>query len=257
MVLDLIILGIVLLLIIIGIARGIAKTLLNLLSVIAAGFFSYLAAGLAANLVYTAFISPPITSGVMSAMGDSTVSAHNAAQDAIDGLPGFVTGVFNMFGITSEALSKSADTAISVTGATAANAVDTALRPAFVAVLSVVFIAVFFILFLFIFKKVSKKVEKLFHIPVIGFFNKLLGGLLGFLEGCAIVIIGIFVLRISLMFSQDPFITQDMVNSSYIFSAIYNSEILNNIASVIGFGQDALDTLSGAVTTAATEASSN
>ncbi len=112
------------------------------------------------------------------------------------------------------------------------------------AVLSVILIVLFFILFLFICKRIAKKLEKLFHIPVIGFFNKLLGGLLGFCEGAVICVIGVFVIRIMLMFSDQPFISDELINGSVVFSAIYNSEILNGIAEVIGIGKNAVNNVS-------------
>lgn len=256
MVLDLIILGVVLLLVIIGIARGIARTLLNLLSVAAAGILSYLAAGLVSNFIYSTFISPSITKSVTDAMADSTASAGTIAQEAIDGLPDFMVGAFNMFGITTDALSNSADTALNTAGATASTAVDAALKPAVTAVLSVAFIVIFFLLFLFICKRIARKAEKLFHIPVIGFVNKLLGGVLGFLEGAVICLIGIFVIRIMLLFSEQPFISDELINSSVIFSAVYNLEILNNIAEVIGIGKGAVNTAAEIASTAASELSS-
>lgn len=253
MILDLIIFGIILLLVIIGAARGIAKTLLNLLSVAAAGIFSYLAAGLLSNLIYTAFIGPSITNSVTDSMADSTAAAGAVVQDAIDGLPEFMVNIFSFFGITTDALSKSADTALNTAGTSAAQAVEIAVKPAVTGVLSIILIVLLFIIFLIICKKISKKLERLFHIPIVGTLNRILGGALGFLEGSAVCLIVIFVLKISMAVSGDPIISSELIDGSYVFAAVYNSEVLNGIAEVIGIGKGAAGSVSDMLSEGASE----
>lgn len=256
MILDLVILGIVLILVIIGFTRGIARTLLNLLSLAAAALFSYLGAGLLANLIYSSVISPSVTNSVTDSMADSTASASTVIHEAIDGLPEFVVNFLNMLGIKTESLSESATSAVSNSNTEVAQAVDTALKPVMVSILSVVFIIILFILFLIIFKLIARKAEGLFELPIVGFLNRLLGGVLGLLEAVIICFVGIMVCKIIFVFSQDPFIPAEMISQSVIFSAVYYSDILNTVAGFIGFGNDVVNSAGQAVATGASEVQS-
>lgn len=256
MVLDLIILAIVIVLVVLGAVRGIAKTLLNVLCVAVSSLCSYLGAGLLSNLIYTSVISPRITSGITDSMADSTASAGTIIQEAIDSLPDFVVQIFNMVGVTVESLSKSANTAVDGAGANVSQAVDFALKPVITSILSVVFVIVLFIIFMFIFKIIARKLERLFHIPIVGTLNRILGGVLGFAEAAFICVLGIVVLKILFFFSQDPFITPEMISQSVIFSAIYNSDALDNIAGFLGMGKNLTQTASEILETKMSEAQS-
>ncbi len=250
MVLDLIILAIVIALVVLGTVRGIAKTILNVLSVLCSAVCSYLAAGLLSNLIYTSFISPSITKSITDSLADSTASASTVIQEAIDGLPEFATNFFNMLGITTASLSKSANSAVDTTGSNVSQAVDFALKPVITSVLSVVLIVLLFIIFLIIFKLIAKKAERLFHIPIVGGLNRFLGGALGFIEAAVICIVGIMVLKVMFVFSSDPFITAETISQSVIFAAIYNSDALESIAEFLGMGNDLVQSASNALETA-------
>ena len=256
MVLDLIILAIVLLLVVLGAVRGIAKTLLNVLCVAASSICSYLGAGLLSNLIYTSVISPRITSGITDSMADSTASAATIIQEAIDGLPDFVVGIFDTFGITLDSLSKSANSAVGDASTNASQAVDFALKPVITSVLSVIFVIVLFIVFMFVFKMIARKLERLFHIPIVGALNRILGGALGLAEAALICVLAITVLKVMFFFSEEPFISAELISQSVIFSAIYNSEVLGNITGFLGVGNNLVQTASEVIDSKASEAQS-
>lgn len=256
MVLDLIILAIALLLVVLGAVRGIAKTLLNVLCVAASSICSYLGAGLLSNMIYTSVISPVITSRITDSMADSTASASTIIQEAIDGLPAFVVGIFDTFGITLDSLSKSANSSITGAGANVTQSVDFALKPVITSVLSVIFVIALFIVFMFVFKMVAKKLERIFHIPIVGTLNRILGGALGLAEAALICVVGIMVLKVMFFFSQEPFISAELISQSVIFSAIYNSEALGNITGFLGIGNNLAQTVSGVIDSKASEAQS-
>ena len=65
MILDIILIAIAAVLVIIGIRRGIARTLLNLLSVAVSGVLAYFVSKIAANWVYSSYISQTVTKSVM------------------------------------------------------------------------------------------------------------------------------------------------------------------------------------------------
>ncbi len=253
MILDLIIVGVILLLVIIGIKRGIAKTLLNVFAVIASAVCSYLGAGLLSNFIYSTFIAPSITNQITDSMADSTASASTIIHEALDSLPDFVTGVFGTFGISMDSLSKSANSAAGSVQNGVPQAVDLALKPAITSVLSVIFMIVLFIVFIIVFKYIARRVEVLFHIPVVGAFNRFLGGALGFVEGAVICIVAVAVCKVAFVFSQDPLISADMISNSIIFSAIYNSDILDSVSAFLGTGKDLVQSVTEAAASEATE----
>lgn len=253
MVLDLIIAGVILLLVILGIKRGIAKTLLNALSVIASAICSYLGAGLLSNLIYSSFIAPSVTKNITDSMADSTASASTIIQEALDSLPEYVTGLFKTLGISMDFLSKSANSAAGTAQNSVPQAVDLALKPVITSILSVILMVLLFIIFIFIFKYIARKAERLFHIPIIGALNRILGGALGFVEGAVICIVAVTACKVAFVFSQDPIISADMISKSVIFSAIYNSEILNNVSSFLGTGKDMVQSAADAAASKATE----
>lgn len=253
MILDIIIIGVVLILVIIGIKRGIAKTLLNALSVIASAICSFLGAGLLSNLIYTTVIAPSVTKNITDSMADSTASAATIIQEAFDSLPEFVTGTFKTLGISIEALTKSANDAAGSADSGVSQAVDFALKPVITSVLSAILIILLFIVFLLIFRYIARKAEKLFHIPIVGTLNRILGGALGFIEGAVICIAFAVVCKVAFVFSQDPLISAEMISQSVVFSAVYNHEILNNIAAFLGAGNDLVQSAGNAVSTEASQ----
>lgn len=253
MILDLIIIGVILLLVIIGVVKGIARTLLNLMCVAVSAVISYLAAGCISNFIYTSFISPAIAGRVSESVSASADSAGAIAREAINGLPDFAVNIFNAFGITTDNLSKSAQNTAGSVGSNVGQAVDAALKPAITSILNVVLIVVLFLLFFIICKIISKKLEGLFHFPIIGFVNRLFGGALGFCEGAVLCYIGILVCKIALSLSSEPFLSPELISQSIIFGTIYNSEFLNSIADIINMGNNAIDTVKEIASTGASE----
>jgi uncharacterized membrane protein required for colicin V production len=253
MILDLIILAIAVILVIIGVVRGIARTLLNVLSVAASAVCTYLGAGLLSNLIYTSIISPEITKNVTNSMADTSASAATVIQEAIDALPEFVVNFLKTFGIVLDNVTKSAVAAVNGSQTDVSGAVDLALKPVITSVLSVILMVLLFIIFLFIFKKIAKRAERLFHIPIVGALNGFLGGVLGLIEAAIIVFVGILVIKVMFVFSQDPFIPMDMISNSIVFGTIYNSGIFNNIAAFFGAGKDIAASASAAATGVASE----
>ncbi len=245
MILDIVLVGAVTLLIIIGAVRGIARTLYNLLSVFLSGILAYFAGKASAGWIFDNFIAASIEKSVTDSIANTAQSAGNAVQNAIDGLPDYVTGILEMFGINTDSLAGSVGGAADSSADVITKAIVGAIAPTMTAVLSVFLLVVLFIILILIFKLLSRKFLKLFELPIIRSVNKLLGGALGMCEGIIVCYIFILVCRIILPFSQEPFIPPEMIESSIIFRTVYYSDFLNTVSQLITMGSNTVDEVKG------------
>lgn len=256
MILDIVLIAVVVLLIVIGAIRGIARTLYNLLSVFLSGFLAYIASTAAAGWIFDNFIAASIQKSVTESLAGTAQSTGNAAQDVVNALPDYVVGILNMFGISADSLSGSVSTAADSSADAISGVIVGAVAPVLTSVLSVILLIVLFIIFILLFKLLSKKFLRLFELPIIRSANKLLGGALGMCEGIILCYIFILVCRIILPFSQEPFISPEMIESSIIFRTVYYSDFLNTVSGLITMSSNTVNEVKGIFSAdpAATEA---
>lgn len=252
MILDIILIAIAAVLVIIGIRRGIARTLLNLLSVAVSGVLAYFVSKIAANWVYSSYISQTVTKSVTDTVSGSARNAEIISQEAIDQLPEFIKALLRAFGIQPDSFAGSAAKAATESSGAIAQTVDNTIAPVVTAVLSVLSFVLLFVILLIVCKFISRKLVHVFELPVINSLNRLLGGVLGLLEGAAICYIGILVCRIILPLSAQPIITPEMIDASVVFKAMYYSDFINAVALVFGSGAQPADSLVEQATEAVT-----
>ncbi|MBQ7505344.1 MAG: CvpA family protein [Ruminococcus sp.] len=236
MILDIIIVSVVLMFALIGLKRGIAKTVYGLLCLAAAGILAYLSGKLLAEFVYNNFILSSITDSVKTSFEASSVNSEKVSENVFTALPAIFSGVLAGMGITQKGFASSLDSASDFTQKAAMTTVENVISPVLISFLSVGFIALLFIIFILILKFViGRKILKLFKLPVIKWVNSLLGFVFGVGEGAVIVFVGITVLRIVSFFSSDPTISKELIDSSHIFSSIYYWDftvLLSNIPGI-------------------------
>lgn len=253
MILDVVMIAVIAVLVLIGVKRGIAKTFFNLLSLLLAGFLAYTASAPLSKWIYDAFISGSIHNTVTQSVAQSAGDVNSASQNIFDNLPGVLSGILNMFGVTASSVSDSASSAVENFSHTVASALEAALAPAIISFLGALLIGLLFIIFVLILKLISRKLLKLFKIPVIRWVNGFLGGALGLCEGLVLCYIAVFVCSLLLPFAADPLITPDMINQSFFFKAIYYSDFMAGVGAAISRGNQYADAVSSFVATQATE----
>ena len=231
MILDIIMIAIVALFLFIGLRRGIAKTLYGLASIVLSGILAYFSGRFFANLLYKNLIYKSISEGVTNAVSNTAHSSESVAQGVLDGIPDFFSGILSMFGISGKTLSTSIDVKSSSEAIT--SSINSVVAPIIVSVFSALFIIVLFLIFLLLFKLLGRHILRLFELPVIRWINAFLGGVFGLGEGIVLVFAAIIVLRMVLPLCEHPFITNDMINSSYLFKTIYNSGFASLITNVV------------------------
>ena len=173
----------------IGIRRGAAVTLLNLIALAAAAFVACLLAGVIAQAIYNGSIKPTVTKNIQSfiTQGGNQYAAENslkALPDSIQSILGFFLG---MFGLSLQ----DAQGRLTLSGAQTTEIVNTIEKPVgelAVFAIAILLTVVLFIVLLIIFKLIARLIGKVFNLPVIRHVDMALGGILGFVEGVVLVI---------------------------------------------------------------------
>ena len=233
MILDIIIILFVLLLAFIGLKRGIAKTIYGLLCLALAGFLAYLCGKLLAEFVYNNYILSSITESVKSSFAVSSVNSGKVSENVFSAIPGVFTAVLAGVGVTQNGFATSIDSASDFSQAATMTVVDKVISPVIISFLTVGFIIILFLIFIILLKLViGRWLLKIFNLPVIKWVNSLLGFVLGLCEGIIIVIIVISILRMVSFFSGNHAVSEELMDSSIVFSSIYNwnfTEVLSDI----------------------------
>lgn len=226
--LDLIIVLLFVLFLLIGIKRGAIKTLLNLVSVALSVFLSCVLGSNIAGWTYDVFFKNGIIQGVENTI--SQTGAADAVKKAINSIPDFIFNAISVFGVTKDSLLSETEGAVSSTQTGITNAIESVISPVLTSIISFFLIIILFILFIVLFKFLIRLINSLFELPILHMFNKALGGVLGIIEGAVFVFLFVVLIKIVLPFTGDDFfITQQMINESIIFKAMYDLNIFNNI----------------------------
>lgn len=225
MILDLILLAIVLVLTIIGVMRGIFRTLFHLASVVVAVFAACALSGVIAQFVYDTYIAPTVLQSVNDTLAASGHSVGEIAENVLTSLPAALGGMLSLFGVTEDTLANSLE-GISKNTEGLAEALSSAISAPVLSVLSTVFAVLLFLVLVLIFRLIGTRLMGfLERLPVLGVLNRILGGALGVCEGAALCVLLIFVLRLMLPYQTGGLITEEMINESVVFKTIYMSNL--------------------------------
>lgn len=236
MVLDIILLVIVAVLILLGIHRGIAKTLLNLLSIFFAGVVGCFFANLGSKWIYTTFIAPDVNESIAK----SFEQAQGNTISVIDNLPDFTKGLLTFFGVSDESLASSVNGGINAATGAVTSVLESTIANAVISILNIMLIIVLFLLLLIIFKFISKRLVKIFKIPVLKQINKFLGGALGLCEGLILCYIGIIICSIIVPINSEFIVSQELISQSIVFKSVYYSDFVQLFSASVEMGHTAL-----------------
>ncbi len=222
MILDIIIVAFVLLFMVIGIKRGIAKSLFGIICIAVAGILAYFAGKFLAEYVYNTFILNPINDSIKASFESASVSSGKVSEGIFDCIPGVLTSLLGSLGITQKGFAGSINSASHLTEKAVLAAVDDVISPVIITFISVGFIILLYIIFWLILRlAVGRKLLKLFELPIIKWVNALLGGILGLGEGILLLFLAIIVIRLAAYFSTGTVIPKEMIDSSYLFKSVY------------------------------------
>ncbi len=212
---NIIIILIIIAFFVMGISRGLAKSLLNLIGLIISLTLTRYLAPAASELIYKSFIRQGILDNL-----EKTISSQGvdyAAQNCFDAAPGWINGMLRFFGGFFGSDPQSIYQKISGSGSFSSNAaaaieqsVGQLIILMFAAILSVI---LFFIIFLIV-KKLIKHALVLFKLPVIKQINSILGGILGAIEGIVVTLFSTNVFYVIMTFANPNVLESPVINGS-------------------------------------------
>lgn len=222
---DLLFIAIVLLCVIVGYVRGAAKSIVTLLGFLASFLIAVFLGDFLTDFVYDSYLSSAIINSVKDSLNAESISADVT-------LPPFVSLVMSLTGFDYEEALLSA---VQNAPMAIATAFESAVKPVVVSVLSFVFTTIIFFVLYFVFRLVLRKILLFFfNLPVISFFNKLIGGVCGLFSSLFIVSFIAFLLKTVMPYLTDIpyFLSESTIYNSYIFYHFYSGNIFSTIISI-------------------------
>ena len=220
MIIDIIIVAVILLFTVLGVWRGIARTLLNLVGMIVGMLLSrWLSNGLAL-WIYATFIKPSVTASLeeqimKNGFSEAVAKSLEAVPQWLDSI---ISSVFAPLGIRYEDLQNGMfigrDQASSI-----AQAIEEPLSRIIIAVLSMVLMVVLFLVIMMIIKMIIRVILRAVHATGLSGINHFFGGILGFAEGFAFVFLAINIFYV-IMTSASPSFKLDPQTYGVIFQTL-------------------------------------
>ena len=230
MIFDLITIAIFITLVIIGYARGAAKSLIGIVM----SFVSYLLASMLAKIiaswVYTTFILPVVTRSVTDTIAGV---ASGASNDIATYMPQWLLlalkmsdkDISDVFLSTGSDLSKKA-----------VDVIDSSVQPVIVGFIALLLTLLLYLLIQLLLRKLAvKPILGLFELPVLNTLNRVLGALLGLIEALIIVSMFAYLLKLILPYihSDVSFLNESTIYNSFIFYYFYSGNIFAALTSWI------------------------
>lgn len=218
--LDGLILLILVLFTIIGVHKGLIRSVINLFGTVFSAYFSVIAAKVCAQWVYASMIKQSIISSVSDSLkasaGDGALSTVN---DIIESLPDFIKAIVPNAKASIQ-LQDALDSGINSIAA----AVEQLVSPVVTAILSIALTVVLFVLFMVLVRFISRAVTRVCRVTVLFGVNRMLGGILGLLKGSVLIMLAVSLLRLLSDFGAS---NQQAIDNTYLFKLFYNFNIFS------------------------------
>lgn len=230
MIFDIILVAIFIILIIVNVWRGFAKSLASILSAVGAYFGATALGGMIANFIYDSLIQPAVTKAVK----DAVVNVSNQTADGVvSALPTWLTGLMN---ISAEDLTKLLQQPISEASGSIAETVNTAIRPIAIGIITALATVILFLLLIIILRKlITRPIVLLFRFPILIFVNRLLGAVIGFIDAFLLVSMLAYLTKLIIVNAspQSSWFNESTIYNSFIFYHFYSGNIFSWISSLI------------------------
>lgn len=228
--------GIVLLIILIcfgvGWKRGAAITLLNFVALVAAFTAAVLLSPFLSNTIYETFFKSGLTEQISQTIGNSIgEGAETIITNIAAVIPSFAAVFLNSSSFDTETITSIVENGNQESINSAASTVESLISPAFTALIGIILMIILFFVLLAVFRFIARLLSKLFEIPVLSLVNRIFGGVIGIAEGAIIVMLIVSVIKMALPLAGEsvPFLTQEVIDGSFLFKAFYSGDIINNI----------------------------
>lgn len=213
MIVDIIIIAIIVLFVIIGVKRGLAKTILNLAGLVLTAVSAYYISSFLSQLFYDMFIKQTVITNTQQIIEQNGIDY--AVSNCLEAVPQWINGIISFivgaFGISLNEFQNQITVPANISSS-ASQVIESVLAPVVTSVLSIILVIILFIIILIIVKKLVKLVLRIFNIPVIKQINQFLGGIVGLAEGLLIVFIAVNIISMAAVFSNPDLLSNGMFN---------------------------------------------
>ncbi|MGN0460660.1 MAG: CvpA family protein [Ruminococcus sp.] len=185
--LDLGVIIIVLLTVIVCFKRGFAKTVLGLLSNIISVVGAFILGTSLSDLIYSGLIKDNIIDSLSSSINSNLSTTTSTVEEQTSALPDYIQSILSLFGYSTDTVNRNIDTMVETQSNNIASAVESAIGPVITAIISFFLVIILFFILRFITARLSKLIAGVMEVPVLHTVNRILGGLVGILDGLVIV----------------------------------------------------------------------
>lgn len=211
MITDIIIIAVIVLFTLIGVKRGLAKTILNLAGLVLTAVSAYYLSSFLSQLIYDSFLKQTVITNIEQIIEQNGLDY--ALSNCLEAVPQWINGILSfivgIFGISLNEFQNQLSVPSNVVSSTS-QVVESAVAPVVTSVLTILLIIVLFIIILIIVKKLVRLALKVFNIPVIKQINKFLGGVFGLAEGLLIVFLVVNIFNIVTGLSNPDLLTGEL-----------------------------------------------
>ena len=230
MIFDLILAVIFIVLIAVNIHRGAAKSIANILAIVISYIASTALGKIIAAAVYDGMVRPALNQAVSNAL--SNVST-DAANTVVNSLPTWLTGLLNVSG---DDLSNLLAEPISNVNGTITNAVDAAVKPVAIGLLTFFITIILFFLFLIVLRfLLVRPLARVFRFPVLNAINRILGAVIGIVDAILLVSMLAYLTKLILVNigSNSTWFNESTIYNSFIFYHFYSGNIFTWVSSLV------------------------
>lgn len=218
-ILDGIIILIVLAFVFLSIKKGFARSLIEVIGLVAAIVIAFTCSAPIASFIYDNAVEPSVINTVESTVNDATNDAKDAVDAVWNKMPVYITES-EFLDLSKQELINSVESDITnETQEIAKNISVSFVKPITTKILSMVVSTIIVIVLIVIVGIIARQFNKIINKTVIGGANKALGGILGLIKGVAASTVFCLIISTILHLTKNGFwiFTYDVINSTYIF----------------------------------------
>lgn len=218
---DLILIAILTWFTIVGCEKGLIRSLAGFVGYVVASVAAAVIGRMAAGALFQNFIYDNLVGKITEALQKTAgQGVEQKAQVLQDSLPSFLGSSLSGDGFLS-ALNSSIEKA--------APQIANLLSPSVIGFTRLVITVILFSALYFVVRILVRFISSAFRLPVLHQIDMMAGGVVGFLSGCAIVLLLCMLLQIALPMMKDGLfgITQEGLKSSWVYHTIYEKSPVN------------------------------
>ncbi len=222
LILDVVAVALIVLFAVIGYKAGFVKTIIELLGWIAVLLFASVIANQVSALIFDGLLLEPIK----KAINESVVEfGTNGIDEYFDGLPGYLTNIFDAFNINAQSVSAAAGLD------DIAENIANQLRSPIISLISFILNVVMFVLGIILVKILARLCHTIVSkLPLVSSLNSGLGFITGAVKGFIITLVVAWIFTFVVMFAGSLFgITYEMLDETQVISFLNQmNPLINN-----------------------------